>query len=145
MGGVAQSYGLGWWYHPIMPYKDINERRLYQREWVAGRREEWFSDKFCIECNSTENLELDHVDRLLKISNSIWSWSKKRREEELAKCVVRCKICHAKRTAKQARKLFQKPLIHGTVSTYWSYKCRCILCKDIYKIYRRQQYEKHGC
>ncbi|QBZ72742.1 HNH endonuclease [Gordonia phage GodonK] len=92
-----------------MAYKDPDKQRQYQREWRARRRDEWFADKVCVDCNTTENLQLDHVDPSLKIDHRIWSWSAARREAELAKCVVRCHDCHVvktvahgdKRTARQ--------------------------------------------
>ena len=76
-----------------MPYKDPEQQRKYQREWYARRRAAYFADKHCVDCGSTEQLELDHV-RGKKITHRIWSWSKKRREAELKKCEVRCRVCH---------------------------------------------------
>jgi hypothetical protein len=81
-----------------MAFKDPEKQRSYQREWVAKRRAEWFSDKSCIDCGTTEGLELDHVDPTKKVSHAIWSWSTTRRDEEIAKCVARCKFCHLAKT-----------------------------------------------
>ncbi|MCA1841504.1 MAG: helix-turn-helix domain-containing protein [Actinobacteria bacterium] len=81
-----------------MPIKDPEARRRYQREWMRQRREEYFSDKVCIKCDSTENLELDHIDPALKIDHKIWSWAKPRREKELAKCQPLCSDCHKAKT-----------------------------------------------
>lgn len=80
-------------------------KREYQRKWIANRRAEFFKDKSCAKCGSTESLELDHIDRLTKVSNSIWSWSQVRREEELAKCQVLCSDCHLKKTSQEAKDL----------------------------------------
>ena len=73
-----------------MPYKDPEKQREYQRQWMADRRAEWFSGKSCVDCGSTEALELDHVDPSIKIDHKVWSWSLERREAELAKCEARC-------------------------------------------------------
>jgi 5-methylcytosine-specific restriction endonuclease McrA len=74
--------------------------REYQRKWIAARRAEWFAGKACAMCGSKESLELDHIIPALKVDNHIWSWSKQRRDEELAKCQALCEECHKKKTAK---------------------------------------------
>lgn len=70
------------------------DNRTYQRERQARLRAEWFAGKQCYRCGSTEKLQLDHRDPGLKVGHSIWSWSRQRREEELAKCQVLCDPCH---------------------------------------------------
>jgi hypothetical protein len=66
---------------------------------VARRRAEWIADNGpCIDCLSREGLEVDHADASTKVTHRIWSWSKARRDAELAKCVVRCNSCHKKKT-----------------------------------------------
>lgn len=84
-----------------MPYADPARQREYQAKWVARRRAEWFEDKSCVECGSTSNLELHHLDPEQKVSHRIWSWSQARRETELAKCVPLCARCHAEESAHQ--------------------------------------------
>lgn len=81
-----------------MPMATPEAQREYQRLWVARRRDAWFSDKSCVDCGGDEQLELDHVDPSVKVSHSIWSWSRARRDVELAKCVVRCRSCHQVKT-----------------------------------------------
>jgi hypothetical protein len=99
------------------------EWRRYQREWVANRRAEWFKDKSCVRCGSTVNLQIDHVDPSKKVSNRIFSWSKMRREEELAKCQVLCGDCHKIKTQED-----RGPLMHN--SSGYRRGCRCSLCKE---------------
>lgn len=78
-----------------MGYSDRREyMRKYQREWIARRRAEFFSDKSCLHCGTTERLELDHVDPESKVHHAIWSWSAVRREAEIAKCQILCHDCH---------------------------------------------------
>ena len=77
-----------------MPYKDPVVQREYQRLRTANRRFDWFADKSCARCGSTENLQLDHIDPSTKISHKIWSWSEAHRETELVKCQVLCYPCH---------------------------------------------------
>lgn len=78
-----------------MPYKDRAKQREYQRQWIAKRRNEFFSDKVCFVCGSGENLQLHHIDKTKKETHRIWSWSAERREAEIKGCVVVCSSCHA--------------------------------------------------
>lgn len=86
-------------YRILMPYADPARQREYMRLWMKRRRDEWVAENGpCIDCGSFENLQVDHIDAEFKVTHRVWSWSKKRREAELAKCVVRCRPCHAKKT-----------------------------------------------
>ena len=106
-----------------MSYKDKSKQKEFQRKWMAKRREDWFTANGpCIKCGSFEDLELDHIDRLQKVTHNIWSWSAKRQLEELSKCQVLCKICHVKKTWDE---IGRAPC--GTISRYKD--CRCDLCK----------------
>src|SRR5665213_974333 len=100
-----------------MPYKDKERQNEYQRERIARRREDYFSDKHCIVCGTTDNLELDHIDPAKKVSHSIWSWSEEHRAIELAKCQVLCHDCHVKKTKRD----MGYGLIHGTPAGYRYY------------------------
>jgi hypothetical protein len=78
-----------------LPYRDPDRQRAFQRAWIKRRREEWIAANGpCIDCGSTERLEVDHESAASKVSHRIWSWSESRRLAELAKCVVRCRPCH---------------------------------------------------
>lgn len=81
-----------------MPHKDLETRRKYQREWVQSRRDAFFKGKSCVNCGSVDNLELDHINAHEKVSHRIFSWSKVRMEEELAKCQVLCRPCHIEKS-----------------------------------------------
>lgn len=111
-----------------------DKKREYSRIWVADRRKSFFVGKKCNKCGSIESLELHHVDPKNKVANSIWSWSKQRREDEIKKCIVLCNICHRKETLKQ----LSVPIIHGTHNCYASSKCRCLLCKNAQSEYMRR-------
>ena len=113
-----------------MPYSDPERQREYQRQWIARRRNEFFKGKVCVKCGSTTDLRLDHIDPTKKVSHSIWSWSRSRRESELAKCQVLCHPCHVKKT------LGQMPITHGYgvaghgTKRMYSNGCRCRPCTD---------------
>jgi 5-methylcytosine-specific restriction endonuclease McrA len=82
-----------------MPYKNKAAQSAYQLAWMKRRRDAWISANGpCLDCSSTDRLEVDHVDAKSKVSHRVWSWSDARRSTELAKCVVRCRDCHVAKT-----------------------------------------------
>jgi 5-methylcytosine-specific restriction endonuclease McrA len=101
-----------------MPYKNKKIQLKYQRNWIQKRRKLYFKNKHCAKCGSTKRLEIDHIDSKTKISNHVWSWSLKRRIQELEKCQILCYICHKKKHA----------TTHGNFRMYHYYKCRCKKC-----------------
>jgi len=74
------------------------KKREYQKKWLANRRLEYFKDKKCVKCSSTEDLQLDHIDPKLKESPIIWSCNLKIRNKEIEKCQVLCQKCHREKT-----------------------------------------------
>ena len=106
------------------------ERKKYQREWVAKRRQQWFTENGpCKNCGATQMLELHHIDRHTKEHHGVFSWSKSRRDAELSKCIVLCHDCHRIETNKQSPE-WGKEIhhIHGTQTEYRR-GCRCEPCK----------------
>lgn len=73
------------------------------------RRDTFWKGKSCLKCGSTTKLELDHIERgtkdaiLCKHPGDIWHWSNTRRDLELAKCQVLCKICHREKSNSESR------------------------------------------
>lgn len=109
-----------------MPMPTREAQNEYNRRWVAERRRKWFAENGpCVECGSWENLELDHINPLVKWKHSIWSLSEENRQRELDKCQVMCHACHAKKTKADRAPAF----IHGLYSTYNYWKCRCTECR----------------
>ena len=55
----------------------------------------------CIDCASTENLEFDHIDPTTKSFHiaSAYSRSDESLDEEVKKCVIRCRPCHLSKTS----------------------------------------------
>jgi hypothetical protein len=121
-----------------MPYADVNQQREYQRNWKAKRRAEYLADKCCAKCGSRDRLEIDHKDPSKKLSHKIWTWSKERREAELAKCQVLCHKHHREKTSEETR-----TAIHGSSRMYGRYGCRCDLCKAWKVESNRQHRERH--
>lgn len=77
-----------------MPYSSKEKQREYQCQWIADRRKTYLSDKTCVECGSTQRLEMHHIDAGKKITHRVWSWSVSRRDLEISKCAVLCRGCH---------------------------------------------------
>ena len=53
----------------------------------------------CARCGANENLEVDHIDPLTKVSHNVWTWAEEKRLEELAKCQVLCHNCHVEKSS----------------------------------------------
>ena len=77
-----------------MGYKDAEQQREYQRQWMAERRAKALEGMSCAYCAATEDLHFHHFDPAIKVSHNVWSWTEERRREELAKCIVLCRSCH---------------------------------------------------
>lgn len=121
--------------------------REYKRNWIALRRKSYFKDKSCVKCGSKERLELDHINPETKIDHKIWSWKESRRIEELAKCQILCYNCHKEKTTLEKinrQTIPENKWIHGTRNTYLNHKCRCELCKNNNKEWRRKFYLRTG-
>jgi hypothetical protein len=120
-----------------MPYKDAASKRAYQRRWVARRRAIFFGPRKCAWCSSRERLELHHLDTSKKENHAIWSWGEKRREAEIAKCIVLCRPCHQKAHA-QARRVEAE--LRNPCGTWQAYKrgCKCLACRAANAEYLRE-------
>jgi hypothetical protein len=109
-------------------YKDPVRQREYNKKWIAARRKAFFEDKVCIQCGTSEELELDHIDPAFKIDHRIWSWSQERRQAEIAKCQILCHKCHLVKSLANDIPAYINGFKHGTPSMYQVHKCRCDLC-----------------
>ncbi len=103
----------------------------------------------CVKCGCIDRIEIDHIDWQLKS----FSISKKSSPkywndvvEELKKCQPLCFDCHLEKSridlSEQNKK--DRSLLHGTLSQYFRYKCRCVLCLTSYKEWRRSTRLKSG-
>lgn len=102
-----------------MGYKDPEKQKEYQRNWLAKRRADWFSENGpCINCGSWDNLELDHIDPSTKVDNKIWSWSKERRDKETAKCQVLCEDCHHEKTIANKEYLYGEDIGNAVLKNH---------------------------
>ena len=96
----------------------------------------------CTNCDSTENLEVNHIDPTQKSFTVSMSWSIKpeRTLEEIKKCQLLCKTCHINKHKSN------HPC--GTPHKYWR-GCRCALCRkanaDHGREYKRTWRKKRRC
>lgn len=85
-----------------MPFKDRDEQRQYQLEWMWRRRWTWILDNGpCRWCGSVNNLQVSFKNpenKTVKVA-SIWSRSDEKRTTLLAGCEVLCGKCHRKKIA----------------------------------------------
>jgi hypothetical protein len=92
------------------------------RKWLHDRRDNFFRDKQCEWCGAHDNLELHHLDPSNKIANAIWSWTKEKRDIEIAKCIVLCRFCH-----RNYHYDLSRTKEHG--ATMYRNGCRCEVCR----------------
>ena len=106
----------------------------------------------CVECQSQERLEIDHINPKEKSFSLSKVWSQiKYRElilEELKKCQVLCYICHKQKSNEESsiRKL-SEGFTHGKEYAWMKKKCGCSLClqdKETYNVKRRIKRRKSG-
>jgi len=120
----------------LMPYKDKAKQNAYSLKRMKDARHAWIKTQgsSCANCNKSEPpFEVDHIDPATKVSHRIWSWSKERREIELAKCQLLCQACHQAKTARE-NSARSNGYVHGD-SGYTRKKnpCRCTTCVEGHK------------
>lgn len=96
----------------------------------------------CVNCGSTESLEIDHINPDEKEFNisKIWSLSDKRFLKELQKCQLLCHSCHDEKTYG----IMRKNRKHGTWAMYRRARCKCNICKEFFNNYRQNWRLKTG-
>ena len=91
----------------------------------------------CAHCSSTEQLEIDHIDRSTKsfdIGKAISGWAEERIQRELDKCQLLCKDCHLEKTEAETVSG------HG-VGVSGAKNCYCTECAPLKKEYMKKYYE----
>lgn len=65
----------------------------------------------CVECGTTENLQIDHIFPFEKAFNfgKLWNINEKDFRAELNKCQLLCKDCHKKKSAEETSYTNSKP------------------------------------
>lgn len=103
----------------------------------------------CKFCDSSKNLQIDHVNPQDKCFSICKNWDIRTPEEvieELRKCQPLCQPCHGKKSGQESSKRLSKDReqCHGTYSQYNNFSCRCEPCKQAYQKYRITRKLKQG-
>jgi 5-methylcytosine-specific restriction endonuclease McrA len=121
-----------------MTEAQIERKRKVDRERKSNRRAEYFKDKECVKCGSTEELQLDHIDPSKKKTHRIWNFCDKKRAAELKKCQPLCTECHLEKTIEDIRRMRKNA--HGTLNGYVKWRCRCPDCMKVGRTIRSEEY-----
>jgi len=131
-----------------MGYKNKDKQKEYQKNWYHKRRNEFFKDKLCVQCDSKDNLELDHINPMEKITHKIFFWCKEKFDKENEKCQILCNKCHKLKTRKEKAKLTEVEVkeirrLYETekISTYKLAKIFSISRRSIYNILNRKEWK----
>lgn len=119
--------------------------KVYMRERYARRRAEAIQKAggVCVDCGSTETLEFDHTARATKsftIAKRHAGVAEETLQEELEKCVLRCKDCHFLKSMAEIGTVPARGT-HGTLSAYRY--CKCDLCRAANSAYKKKYREEH--
>lgn len=87
----------------------------------------------CAKCGETENLEIDHINRLDKVFDfsKLWNIALEKFKTELKKCQLLCKDCHKRKTS------LELSVPHGGGLT-GKRNCYCELCKPLKRKYNNE-------
>lgn len=113
-------------------------RRTYAQDKLGGK---------CLRCADVKALEFDHIDPQKKTKNipELLLGSLKRLDEELEKCQLLCRACHLQKTADEYERTGRTRVseLHGNISAYQNYSCRCEICLKWFSEYRKEYYRNH--
>lgn len=105
----------------------------YMKKRYAKRRQIFIErlGGVCVKCQSSEDLQLDHIDSKQKLFNiaKFFSYKLDIVLPEVDKCQLLCKPCHLEKTLVDKGHLPAKGT-HGTLASYRY--CKCSLCKEVW-------------
>ena len=116
-----------------MPRKSREEYNAYMREYQKAKyekRRNGFIEELggvCVQCNSVDELEFDHIDpetKSFNVAKKMANGAIAVLREEIAKCQLLCKKCHKKKS------VAQEEVGHGEGLT-GKKNCRCELCAPL--------------
>lgn len=128
-----------------MPTSRTAYFREYQKRRYAAQRAKavaYLGGK-CVDCGSSEQLQIDHIDRKQKKhgfgGEFNLSWG--RLLKEVQKCQLLCKPCHEFKTIHD---LGFQHADHGTYARYNKHGCRCADCRAANTAYTRKYRALYG-
>ena len=85
----------------------------------------------CAQCFSEENLHFDHINPASKTASvsQLYDADIETLLREVGKCQLLCRVCHSYKT-KQEQYDYHGDMLHGKLSTYKNYGCRCNECRE---------------
>ena len=112
----------------------------YMREYMLKRYHRRRSDSIeklggkCVVCGTTDNLEIDHIDRSTKTMaiSGLWSCNIQRYEAELKLSQLLCEEHHKQKTSRESS------VDHGEGKT-GKRNCYCELCAPLKRAYARER------
>ena len=110
--------------------------KSYYKEW-KNEVIEYLGGK-CINCDSIDRLEIDHIDPKTKSFDISSNWTvtdKKLLQEEIDKCQILCHECHKNKTSESNRKRLLNTFKHGTMYAWMKRKCPCSICTEAKKAF----------
>lgn len=118
----------------------------YMRDYSRKRREErkkWAINEFgkkCVKCGSKEDLQFDHKIRETKKINisEMWMYKWEVFVEEIKKCQLLCRKCHIEKCRIDGSFKKRGETKHGTGTAYIHHGCRCELCRNWKREYRKR-------
>lgn len=98
----------------------------------------------CINCGTTSNLEFDHIDPLTKINiiSNMYTAKYELFIAEVHKCQLLCHDCHIEKSNNNGDYLLHRIKWQHGKSGYNNQKCRCKICKDAYKEFCKERWQK---
>lgn len=108
----------------------------YHRQYYYSRRQKLYNylGGKCVQCESTKNLEFDHIDPSLKSFDIKKNHTIDSIKNELDKCQLLCNTCHSKKTAKE-----NTGITHGSVYAWMKAKCKCEECTSARSKYNQER------
>ena len=107
-------------------------RRAYAIEKLGGK---------CVVCGTTEDLEIDHINKKEKSFQITQKWSVPIEvyDRELQKCQLLCHTHHKEKSDREKDwgKEGYGPSDHGTLAFYKNKGCRCTKCRRAYSEHSR--------
>lgn len=105
----------------------------YHKEYYRKRRQAIFDylGGKCVVCGTTDELEVDHIEREDKSFNISSKLSVKNNKAELDKCQLLCKTHHKEKTAQE-----NTGFEHGTMYAWMKKKCRCEICEPVWRAWQ---------
>jgi len=131
-------------------YNEYMKKKILERYYERRKESIEILGGCCIICQTTEKLEIDHINPKTKAFpiSKLWSINKKDYLKELTKCQLLCKDHHELKTKLNGEFGGGHNRIddynHGSGHMYNKEKCRCNLCKQWRKEYREKNVDYMG-